>query len=315
MSCFRGAIRPVRVIYGCTAAITLAGSLIAFHQRRFVAHRPLKPIPNGDGRRVARPITAVSTQRMRGADAAPTAASDLLTQHGVDIKKVRKRCPAAVRYDVTRVQSVLRFLSANHFDPAKTLNKEPQVLRVDPKVLAPNLALLQTLPIDVKKAVESCPRLLYLPIKTIQSKMDALALLGFNPEIMLGRCSAIVTRGDDTIRRHVAFLQEIGLDANRIVPRQPQVIGLDIDRTLRPTIKFLTKDMGRPLKEIEDTPTALLYSLKERIQPRHWYMMEHGTRKDYKLSTLLHCNDERYAWIVARRPLEHYHQWLKSFLF
>lgn len=51
-------------------------------------------------------------------------------------------------------------------------------------------------------------------------------------------------------------------------------------------------------------------------KPESRYMMEHGRRKDFKLSTMLICNDERFAWTVARRPPEHYHQWLKSgFLF
>lgn len=54
------------------------------------------------------------------------------------------------------------------------------------------------------------------------------------------------------------------------------------------------------------------FSLEKRIKPRYGYMMAQGRHKGYKLSTLLNCNDERFAWIVARKPVQHYHIWRKS---
>jgi hypothetical protein len=244
-------------------------------QRRFASHRP---ILDSDGQRGAKP--AWSSQETCSADAKSTAISEFLAAHQIDVEKVRRRCPAVLRYDVTRPQAMLQFLSASNVDPAKILNSQPQILQLKPDALASNLAFLQTLPINAKKAVEAYPPLLYLRIHTIQSKMDALARIGLPPE--------------------------------RILNRYPEVFGRDIDRALPHIIHFLTKDMGRSLEEINQNSVYLTYSLEKRIKPRHRYMMAHGRRKDFALGTLLNCNDERFAWMVARQPLQHYRDWLAS---
>jgi hypothetical protein len=297
----------IGVVRGFSAVTHLPRAFLTTHtRRRLASRRPPGPLLNDDGRCLPKP------RRPCAPNATPTAISDLLTQHGVDVEKVRRRCPAPLRYDVMRVEALLRFLSERHFDPAKTLNKYPQVLQMEPKVLASNLIFLQTLRIDLKKAVESCPMLLYLPTKTVQSKMAMWAQLGLNPETVLKRWPAMLTLSDDAIRRQVAFLQGLGLNAKRIVQRHPQVIGRSIEGTLRPTFDFITKDMGRSLEKIDRNPVSLLYSLENRIKPRYRYMMEHGIRKDYSLSTLLTCSDECFTWTIARQPVQHYHDWLKS---
>lgn len=93
---------------------------------------------------------------------------------------------------------------------------------------------------------------------------------------------------------------------------QPQVIGRDIARTLRPTIEFMTMDMGRSLEEINRNPVSLLCSLENRIKPRYRYMMAHRRRKDCGLGTLCTLPDERFAWLVAKQPTQHYIEWRKS---
>jgi len=244
-------------------------------QRRFASHRP---ILDSDGQRGAKP--AWSSQETCSADAKSTAISEFLAAHQIDVEKVRRRCPAVLRYDVTRLQAMLQFLNANNLDPVKILNKQPQILQRKPDTLASNLAFLQTLPINPTKAIESYPPLLCFPIDTIQSKMEALTKIGLLPVSILNQ--------------------------------YPQVFGRDIDRTSLHTIGFLTKDMGRSLEEINRNSVCLTYSLEKRIKPRHRYMMAHGRRKDFALGTLLNCNDERFAWTVARQPPQHYRDWLKS---
>jgi hypothetical protein len=301
------------------------------------------PLPEGKGRRGVK--ADLPSQLKRAADPIPTTIRDIFEAHGIDAEKVRRRCPAVLLYDVVRLHTMLQFLIANLLNPAKIINKQPQILQLNPGTLASNLVFLQTLPMNAKHALELCPELLYLPPQTIRTKMNTLAQLGFAPEVVLKRFPVIVTLGDEGLRRRIAFLENLGLDARRIVKTgscifglsennihvkfnylrdvglnavkilnaHPQVTGLNIDRTLRPIIEFLTKDMGRSLEEINRYPACLSCNLEKRIKPRHRYMMAHGRRKDYCLSTLLKSNNDRFAWTVARQPPDHYHEWLKSF--
>jgi len=151
------------------------------------------------------------------------------------------------------MQAMLQFFSAEHLDPGKVINKRPQILQMDTKKLASNLLFLQLLPIKVWKGVESRPELLYFPCHIIQTKLDALTHLGF----VLKRFPALA----------------------RIINAQPSVLGRNTDRTLRPTITLITKDMGRTLGEINQNPACLIYSLEKRIKPRWRYMMAFGTYK------------------------------------
>jgi hypothetical protein len=326
---------------GRPALTALPRPLLATHYRRFASRRPRGPLVDDDGQAVD---AALLQRRTPPADPTPTASSDLLAAHGVDVERVQKRFSAALRYDVRRLQEVLRVLIASHLDPAKVINRRPQVLQVKPDVLASNLAFLQTLPMNVKKAVESCPQSLIFPSKTLQSKLEAFSRLGLSTEMAIKRSSAIFTRSDEAIPQKLSSLQHMGLDAKSIVARfppilgltdqyisakltylrnlgldavriinaYPQVISLDIDRKLQPTIEFLIKDTGRSLEEINRYPACLTYSLERRIKPRYRYMMAHSKRKDYSIGTLLSTNDERFAWIVAAQSVQHYHQLRKS---
>jgi hypothetical protein len=325
-----------------SAVTTLPRPLLAICQRRFASCRPPTVFP-GDDRRHASKV-ATPRGRVSAADSVPNAITDILAALGIDVERVRRRCPAVLKYDVTRLHAMLQFFSTSNLDPAKLLNKYPQILQLKLDVLASNLTFLQTLPINANKAVESCPVLLYLPPKTIQSKLDMFGRLGLPAEMMIKRHSSIFARSDEAIRRKLAFLEllgldakhivtqfppvvgltdrhirskfnylsDMGLDARRIFNAKPQVISMDIERKLRPTIEFITKDMGYSLAEISKNPSCFTYSIEQRIKPRHRYMMAHGKRKDYALSTLFHSTDKAFTWLVDRHPVEHYHQWRES---
>jgi len=94
---------------------------------------------------------------------------------------------------------------------------------------------------------------------------------------------------------------------------QPPIISMNIDRKLGPTIEFITKKMGRSLEEINRAPVCFSISLTRRLKPRYFYMMAHGRRKDYSLGTLCTPPDDRFAWLVAGQPVQHYRHWLELF--
>jgi len=345
---------------------TLSRPLLMKQQRRFAFRRPPGPLPDGYDPNATK--VTVPLRPRRAADPISADIADVLAAHRIDVEKVRRRYPAALRYDVPRLLEMLKFLSTNHLDTAKIINRQPQILQMNPQVLASKLAFFQTLSTKPNKVVESCPQLLFSPTKTIQRKMDMFRQRGVPPELLLNRFPSIFALGDEAIQHRIAFLQHLGLDAKQIAKRgppvyalsekniqlkfdyfsnlgfdaarifnaqpgldripahsewrskrvpiypwtQPQVIGRSIDHTLPPTIEFLTKDMGRSLEEISRNPVCLTCSLTKRIKPRHRYMMAHGRRKDFALGTLLNSSEESFVWNVARQPLEHYRDWLKT---
>lgn len=210
--------------------------------------------------------------------------------------------------------------------------------------MAINLTFLQTPPINVTKAVEACPQLLYLPIETLQSKIDNLRSLGVRPEIVvqqfpqvlasskrvlhkrfalleeLGlnakrifeRCPTILAGSDGAFHAHIDFFERMGLDGKRIINAQPKVLGRNPDGGLLPVVEFITQIMGRSLEEINRTPSCFTYSLEKRMKPRYQYMLHHGVRKDYALSTLFTPCDQQFAWSVARQPLQHFRDWSEA---
>jgi len=291
------------------------------NQRWFASRQPEGNISERRGLKATLPQRRTSV-----ADPMPPAITNVFTQHGINPERVRRRCPAALHYDVTRIQTMLQFLSAKRLDPAKVINKRPQILQMNTKVVASNLVFLQMLPMNVRKVVEMSPELLSLPCHTIQTKIDALAHLGFVPETVLKRFPALISLDLDAIRSRIAFLHhlgldyklivirsfpafglspatiqskftyliDVGLDAARIIDAQPSVLGRNIDRTLQPIITFSTKDMGRSLEKINQTPACLTYSLEKHIKPRYWYMMAHGRRTDFSLSSLCNLSNQSH---------------------
>jgi len=275
--------------------------------------------------------------------AVPNSATiEFLASLPMEVEKLRNHHPIIFRYDVSRLRAVIDFLIANEIDHMKVLKQHPRVFQSKPEVMASNLSFLQTLPINVAKAVEACPRLLYLPIPTIQSRIGTLTFLGVRLEAimkfprLLGfsnqairqrlaflnhlgldatriaeRCPSVFGRTERNILEHIDFFENFGLDAKRIINSQPSVLNRDIHRGLGTVFKFIKQEMGRSLEEINRTPNCFLYSLEKRMKPRYEYMKRHGVRKDYALGTLFAPTDQCFAWSVARRPLVHYHDWLK----
>jgi len=244
-------------------------------------------------------------------DSVPASTVDLLNALGIDIDKTHRRCPSVLRYDPTRITAIVSCLNIHGLDVLKVVNRQPIVLQVSPGKIASNMEFLRTLPIDAKKAVESSPGLLFCSIVTLRSKIDLLVSLGLKPHLVITRFPSISTHSKKSIHLCFEFLSHLGLDAVRILNSVPSVIGHDLERTLRPTIEFITTDMGRSLQEINACPRCLTCSLKQRLTPRYRYMMLYGKRKDYSLSTLCCYPNHRFAMAIGTHSLQQYEEWLQ----
>jgi len=241
--------------------------------------------------------------------------SHILAAYKVDVDKLAKQLPAYTDYDMSNVRAVMEFLDSHEIDCQKVIARRPRILRSTPVMLASNFEYLQTLPIDATKAIESCPALLTTPVPTLQSKVLTLVSLGLYPALILRRYPTIVHRSDETLRKYMHFLNDVGLDAVRLFNLQPGLISGDIERKLRLIVEFVTKDMGRPLEEINRCPRCLTCSLDKRLRPRYRYTMLYGRRTDYSLSALFVHTDERFARTIAGQTVEHYREWMASVVF
>jgi len=233
----------------------------------------------------------------------------LLQHHGVDTRRVAETYPFVLRYDVQKADAAIRILTRHGIDAGKAVNRYPRVLGIATEDLESRIAALKELGIDVTKTIHSRPTVLNIPTTTIQKKLHLLSSLGISAQKFIQRDIVILICAEQAIRTRMGFLNENGLDAVRIVNAQPTVVGLDIDRKLRPTIEFITQVMGRSTEEISKCPSCFTYSLEKRLRPRYDYMKLYGKHTDYKLSMLCTTNDERFVCMTTS-SLEHYRAWL-----
>lgn len=161
-------------------------------------------------------------------------------------------------------------LAANTTHLRSVSTRQPSVLNISPEVLWDRIEMLKGrgFPIPINRT----PTVLRLLPPTVERKLRLLTSLGFDATAVARRGATLVTRSEQAIRDHVAFLEGSGLDAVRILTACPTVLSCHIDRKLRPIIEFVTRDMGRALKDINTCPRCLITSLAQRLRPRHEYM-------------------------------------------
>jgi len=235
--------------------------------------------------------------------------TQLLQYHGVDTAKNHNTFRNILNYDVQKTAGIVDVLTRDNIDIGKAVGRNARLLNRPPEVVSARLASLKALGIDAKKTIDAYPTVLNLLSQTVQEKLCFLSSLGFDANVLVFRSPGILTISKQAIRICIAFLEDSGLDAMRIVNAQPSVLGYNIDRKVRPTIEFITKDMGRSVEEINRCPRCLAASLEQRLKPRYRYMMLHGKRNDLSLRTLAASIDELFVLVVSDQPLEHYRQW------
>jgi len=237
--------------------------------------------------------------------------SELLERQGVNLGKVARRYPFALRYDAAKTEAVIRALDRHSINIGKAVNRYPKLLGIGPEMLDARFHSLAALFSErmLQQAIGDCLSLLSYPPSTLERNMAMLTTFGLDVGVVVKRYPRILTRTEHAIGSRITFFREIGLEPVRIINGAPHVTGYDVERNLRPTVEYITKDMGRSLEEINRSPRSFGTSLEHRLKPRHEYLMLYGKRKDYSLGVICSTTDDRFV-LLTDRSLKHYCEWL-----
>jgi len=238
--------------------------------------------------------------------------AQVLQRHRVRLDKVAQKYPHALRYDVAKTEAMIQVLTMHDIEVGKAVTRNPAVLSMAPETLHMRLEALEGLVGErMPHVVASSPTLLGLLPYTLETKMNLLVSLGLNANLILRRSPRIFTHSEQSMRQHVLFFKDMGLDTVRIINAKPDALNLRIERTLRPLIDYITIEMGRSLDDINKCPRCFSTSLEQRLKPRHEYLKLHGKRQDYSLRVICGFTDERFVTLTDQTP-DRYCLWLAA---
>jgi len=233
-----------------------------------------------------------------------------LEAHGVDVERIRRRHPRALRYPPDRILAITAACEVLELDPGKILRRCPRLLSADPERWDRRLAVLRELDLDVPKMVTAFPELLLSAPDTLKTKLEALVRMGLHPAKIM-RCfpNALGLR-EDRIRSTLSFLDAARIDGVRAVNSVPALLSFNINTKLRPIVHFVTIEMGRDIDELRRNPGVFTLSLDGRLRPRYAFAELHS-RHQASLSHMFFSTDPRFARFVGR-PLNEYLAWLEA---
>ena len=106
---------------------------------------------------------------------------------------------------------------------------------------------------------------------------------------------------EGTMKPRVEYLKSIGVrdeDIGKVVARLPQVLGLDVEGNLKPTYEFLSQNFGVTVEDIINNPALLSYSLEKRIRPRYQFLKSKGLESKYKVASVLTPSDKNFSGML-----------------
>jgi len=235
--------------------------------------------------------------------------AQLLSSHGVDLKKVARRCNSALQCDVANAQAVITTLKKHDINAIKMIESNPRLLRIPVELFDARIVALKGFLGERPKAIANAPTLLGHLSHTLEYKIPLLTSLGLDAKKLIRRYPMVLGHKVQSASVRISFFEETGLDAIGIINGFPHVIGYDIGRKLRPIVEYITKDMGRLLEEINKCPRCFSTSLELRLKPRHEYLMLCGRRQDYSLGVICGSTDAKFV-TLTNQTFDHYRQWL-----
>jgi len=234
-------------------------------------------------------------------------ASAVFATHGVDVDRVRRMYPPALRYDSIRILTTIDALKALSVDHAKALDRNPRVWSYHPQGWDERLAVLQRLKLDDAKIIVTCPSLLGLPPGTLRAKVEALQGMGLDATKVVRHCPNSLTFCEERIRGTASFLDSVGLDGVRVINACPTILNSKATK-LQPVVHFVTATIGRTVTVLHKYPARFRYSLNGRLVPRYQFAVLH--HKDHlSLGALFTPNDERFAKTMGQ-PLTAYREFV-----
>lgn len=131
-----------------------------------------------------------------------------------------------------------------------------------------------------------------------------MLISGFPPILWLNK---------ENICRKIQFIQDTfnynDDDIRNIIVSFPQILGLSVERNMRPKIQYLLQEpsSGAGLSKdelrqmITYQPAILAYSLSERIRPRIETMRKHDISFSFAPFYIMSMSDEKFGdWCVMR---------------
>lgn len=232
-----------------------------------------------------------------------------LVQHG----------PTLLSCDVTRDLhprvAILRSLGVENL--GRWLSKNPSLVEIGIEDdMRPAVELLRSLEgIRLGKVVGALPTSVFNAPR-LQERIDFYRELGIE---RLGRFvskhpQSLTYAIETNLQPKVAWLGEAGFQSvHGLLSREPRLLSYAINTNLVPKLEYITKEMGRPIEQVESFPAVLTYSL-EHVTARHQFLVEAGKWRDdlgfYRLfrasaytfaRKIAKCDPEDFEWFVAQR--------------
>jgi len=237
---------------------------------------------------------------------------DTLVALGVDVVRIRSQCPQVLRYPPARVLATTSALKEFKVDPVRVLRQDIRLWSADPQRWEARLAVLREMDLSIAKLITTCPAVLTHTPETLRAKVETLDRMGLCATKIVNHFPSALGLSGDRVRNTIVFLDGVGLDGVRAVNSVPTLLGYNVDTKLRPTVHFVTVEMGRDIAELQRNPATLCLSLDGRLKPRYAFAELHS-HHDLNLTSLFTYTDPRFARSVGQ-PVEEYQTWLAQYL-
>ncbi|CAM6091008.1 unnamed protein product [Calypogeia fissa] len=186
----------------------------------------------------------------------------------------------------------------------RAIAQSPELLLHSPEEFDTVVAFLESVGVeanDISKLLRRSPEILGYEIdSTLQKKISVLEDLGvrrtklgriiwFFPEILsMSVESALMPR--------IKCFRDWGFSGSEIsqmIFRFPPLLGYNDETVISPKLEFLTKNMGRSIRDVVVYPRYFSYSLEKKIKPRARVLQNRRIQCD--LQTMLAKSDDRFA--------------------
>eukprot|EP00667_Euglena_gracilis_P011225 EG_transcript_11449 len=268
----------------------------------------------------------------------------LLRDNGVDVRSAVNRHPAVLRCKVSSLQHAMDAIVSCGHSVADVVNRHPCFLRTSKSDLSAMLhlqsrseaaqgrltgnqqpsigiagiaridakvAFMSSLGFDADHLLRRAPRVLNYNVDKMHSVVAYLKGLGVNAPNALQKAPHLLGMHPESLQRRAQFFSENGLDVVRIVNGCPQALACRIEQKMRPMLTFMLQEMQYSPSQVNTVPSVWSFSLEGRLRPRLQYLKSLG-RPYGALSRFVTLSDERFATIVAKTDLQHYHSFLQK---
>lgn len=203
-------------------------------------------------------------------------------------------------------------LSAVNFLKSKGISDEdfPRLVFLCPQLFSPTFDISKLNPVfdflttevgasaaESRGLIVNCPNIILSDVEyCLRPTLVYLKELGLRNLNRASKTNAhVLNTRVEKLRAKMRFLKSIGFEheeAARVCGRIPAIFGYSVEDNLRPKFEFLIYDMERELQELKQFPQYFGFSLRKRIQPRHWHLKKKNVR--VSLSRMLMWGDDKF---------------------